>query len=68
MYKVDGMYGLKESKGYVIRFPSWFSVVLNTPSGVLNFLEDSSPVKDVVITDLMTNKEVTEEFVDENAV
>lgn len=64
-YKIDGVYGLKLTpSGAVLRDEKVFVQYLNSEAGVLSWLKEQLPFKDLCVYNLETHRDVTKEIID----
>ena len=66
MYTIKGTYALKLAPtGHIVRSRSMFEIRLNTPQGVLNFIDEMKPFTEIKVIedDLINKKDVTNDYV-----
>lgn len=64
-FKVEGVFGLKaHPTGAILREEKMFTQYLNTEAGLILFLREQTPFKELQVYDLVTRKDITKEVID----
>ena len=64
-YKIEGIYGVKaHTSGAILRDEKAFVQYLNTEAGVLLWLKEQIPFKELTVYNLVTRKDETKQFID----
>ena len=64
-YKLEGVFGIKaHPSGAILRNEKMFTQYLNSEAGVLLWLKEQLPFKEITIYDLVTRRDETKQFID----
>ncbi|MFC1912117.1 hypothetical protein ACFLXG_03065 [Chloroflexota bacterium] len=64
-FKIEGVFGIKaHPSGAVLRNEKTFTYYLNSEAGVLSWLKEQLPFKELTIYDLTTRRDETKKFSD----
>ena len=64
-FKIEGVLGMKlHPSGAVVREEKMFTQYLNTEAGLILFLREQTPFKELQVFDLVTRKDISKEIID----
>ncbi len=64
-YKLEGIYGIKvHPSGAVLRGEKLFTRYLNTEAGVILWLKEQIPFKELAVYNLVIRRDETKQFID----
>ena len=64
-FKIEGVYGMKaHPTGAILREEKMFTQYLNTEAGLILWLKEQAPFKELQVFDLSTRKDITKEIID----
>lgn len=64
-YKIEGIYGIKvHPSGAILRGEKLFTQYLNTEAGILLWLKEQIPFKELAVYNLVTRRDETKQFID----
>jgi hypothetical protein len=64
-FKIEGVYRMKlHPTGAILREEKMFTQYLNSEAGLILFLREQTPFKELQVFDLVTCKDITKEIID----